>query len=73
MAIVAVTGCGPCWDAVGLTRGPACHEWEPGKFVSAIHDCRVHELEVAGWRLVASLYDDGTDDLLCEHLAAEAA
>jgi hypothetical protein len=67
--IAAVTGCGSCWTAAGISRG---EEYEPGRFLTVVHASCVSDLEAKGWTLIPhGMYGDGVDDAVCSHLAAE--
>jgi hypothetical protein len=70
MGIVAATGCRECWASAGFCGG---REWRPGAFVTVIHAAHVPGLEAAGWKRMQLYDDDDVPDVLCGHLAAEAA
>jgi hypothetical protein len=67
MTTVAVaTACSQCaagWHPVS--------EYEPGRFLAAIHVDHVGELQRAGWTIVHDMYGDkGSVDVICPHIAA---
>jgi len=64
------TDCGPCTTAAGIRHG--LREYEPGRYLTVVHGCHTAELQERGWTLIrGGMYRDGTDDLVCPHLAAE--
>jgi hypothetical protein len=66
--IAVATGCRECIAAAHLARS---REYEPGRYLAAIHAHHIPALQAQGWA-ATDLYGDGIPDIICPHIAATA-